>query len=59
MFFFFNSRMGCMGSLLTSLVVTLVLIALIGGFDSCGSSPGGRGDDGPAPQQRDGGGGDF
>jgi hypothetical protein len=61
MFVFFNSRMGCLGSLLTSLIVTLVLIALVGGFNSCGTT-GGRDDGGRGapPSQRDtGGGGDF
>jgi len=61
MFLFFNSRMGCLGSLLTSLVVTLLLIAIVGGFNSCGSGTGGRGDgsDAPPTRQHDGGGGEF
>jgi hypothetical protein len=29
MFFFFSSRLGCLGSLLLSVIVTLVLIALL------------------------------
>ena len=62
MFLFFNSRMGCLGSLLTSLIVTLVLIALVGGFNGCGTSTGrdGGGGSAPPPQQQDpGSGGDF
>ncbi len=30
MFLFFSNRLGCVGSLLLSLVVTLVLLALLG-----------------------------
>lgn len=30
MFFFFSNRLGCFGSLLLSLVVTLVLLFLLG-----------------------------
>jgi hypothetical protein len=48
MFVFFSSRMGCFGSLLFSIVITLVLIALLGGMDGCGGGGGGGG-----------GGGDF
>jgi hypothetical protein len=29
-FFFFSNRLGCLGSLLVSLVVTLVLLVLLG-----------------------------
>ncbi|MDQ1631360.1 MAG: hypothetical protein QOJ32_438 [Frankiaceae bacterium] len=29
MFFFFSNRLGCLGSLLVSVLVTLVLIALL------------------------------
>jgi hypothetical protein len=29
-FFFFSNRLGCLGSLLVSLVVTLVLLAVLG-----------------------------
>ncbi|HEY8583767.1 MAG TPA: hypothetical protein VIL49_12495 [Capillimicrobium sp.] len=54
MFLFFNSRMGCLGSLMMSLVVTFVLIALLGGLDGCGTTTGGGG----APDGG-GGGGDF
>ena len=31
MFFFFSNRLGCLGSLLLSVIVTLVLIALLNG----------------------------
>ena len=58
MFVFFSSRMGCLGSLLTSLVVTLLIIVMVGGCASCATT-GGRGGEPPAPQERDGGGGDF
>ena len=30
MFFFFNNRLGCVGSLLVSAVATLVLLVLLG-----------------------------
>lgn len=30
MFFFFSNRLGCMGSLLVSIVATLILLALLG-----------------------------
>ena len=30
MFFFFSNRLGCLGSLLVSVLVTLVLLALLG-----------------------------
>ena len=30
MFFFFSNRLGCLGSLLMSVVVTLILLALMG-----------------------------
>jgi hypothetical protein len=30
MFFFFSNRLGCLGSLLVSAVVTLILLALLG-----------------------------
>ena len=30
MFFFFNNRLGCLGSLLVSAVVTLLLLVLMG-----------------------------
>ena len=30
MFFFFSNRLGCLGSILVSLVITLVLLALFG-----------------------------
>jgi hypothetical protein len=30
MFFFFSNRLGCLGSILVSLVITLVLLALLG-----------------------------
>ncbi len=33
MFLFFSNRMGCLGSLLVSAVVTLVLLLLLGVFD--------------------------
>ncbi len=33
MFLFFSNRMGCMGSLLTSVVITLVLLLLLGVLD--------------------------
>ena len=55
MFVFFSNRMGCFGSLMVSLVVTLLLIALVGGFDGCGASTGGGG----AGDGGGGGGGDF
>ena len=29
MFFFFNSRMGCLGSLVVSVIVSLIVIALL------------------------------
>ena len=32
MFFFFSNRLGCLGSLLVSALVTLLLIALLTGF---------------------------
>ena len=32
MFFFFSNRLGCAGSLLVSLVATLVLLAVLGVF---------------------------
>ena len=32
MFLFFSNRMGCLPSLLLSLVVTLILLALMGAF---------------------------
>ena len=32
MFVFFSSRMGCLGSVLVSLVLTLVLLAVFGVF---------------------------
>jgi hypothetical protein len=49
MFVFFSSRLGCFGSLMLSLIVTLLVITLIGGFDGCGAGGGGG----------SGGGGDF
>jgi len=58
MFLFFSNRVGCLGSLVTSVIATLLIIMLVGGFNSCGTNTGGRGG-GPAPQERDGGGGDF
>ena len=33
MFFFFSNRLGCMGSLLVSAAVTLVLLLLLGVLD--------------------------
>ncbi|UGS35253.1 hypothetical protein [Capillimicrobium parvum] len=45
MFVFFSSRMGCFGSLLFSVIVTLLLIALLGGMDGCGLGGGGGGSD--------------
>lgn len=33
MFVFFSNRLGCIGSLLVSAVVTLVLLAVLGVFD--------------------------
>ncbi len=30
MFFFFSNRLGCLGSLVVSAVVTLILLALLG-----------------------------
>ncbi len=33
MFLFFSNRMGCMGSLLTSVAITLVLLLLLGVLD--------------------------
>lgn len=30
MFFFFSNRMGCLGSLLISLVVTVILLVVLG-----------------------------
>jgi hypothetical protein len=32
-FVFFSNRLGCLGSLLVSLVATLILLALLGAFD--------------------------
>ncbi|MDQ0520620.1 hypothetical protein QO017_001934 [Methylobacterium gregans] len=32
MFFFFSNRLGCLGSILVSLVLTLVVLAVIRGF---------------------------
>ena len=32
MFFFFSNRLGCAGSLLVSLIATLVLLAVLGVF---------------------------
>lgn len=32
MFVFFSNRLGCMGSILVSLVATLVLLAIMGAF---------------------------
>ncbi len=32
MFLFFSNRLGCMGSVLVSLVATLVLLAIMGAF---------------------------
>ena len=32
MFFFFNNRLGCAGSLLISAVATLILLAVLGFF---------------------------
>jgi hypothetical protein len=32
MFLFFSNRLGCMGSILVSLVATLVLLAIMGAF---------------------------
>jgi hypothetical protein len=32
MFLFFSNRLGCMGSILVSLVATLVLLAVMGAF---------------------------
>lgn len=37
MFFFFSNRMGCVGSILVSIVLSLVLIALMRG---CGAGGG-------------------
>lgn len=33
MFVFFSNRLGCAGSLLVSLVATLLLLVLLGAFD--------------------------
>lgn len=30
MFFFFSNRLGCLGSIVVSLVITLVLLAVLG-----------------------------
>jgi len=32
MFFFFSSRLGCLGSILVSIVLTLLLLSLFGVF---------------------------
>ena len=32
MFVFFSSRMGCLGSILVSVVLTLILLAVLGAF---------------------------
>jgi hypothetical protein len=32
MFFFFSNRMGCLGSIAVSAIVTLLLLALLGAF---------------------------
>lgn len=32
MFFFFSNRLGCLGSILVSLLVTLLLLSLLGVF---------------------------
>lgn len=32
MFFFFSSRLGCLGSILVSLVLTLLLLFFLGAF---------------------------
>jgi len=32
MFFFFSNRLGCLGSILISAVLTLIVLALIRGF---------------------------
>lgn len=32
MFFFFSNRMGCLGSILVSIVLTLIVLAVLGVF---------------------------
>ena len=34
MFFFFSNRLGCFGSLVVSVVLTLILLAALGAFRS-------------------------
>jgi len=37
MFVFFSNRLGCFGSIMVSLVVTLILLAILGVFDGGGT----------------------
>ena len=36
MFLFFSNRLGCFGSIMVSLVATLILLAILGVFDGGG-----------------------
>lgn len=36
MFFFFSNRMGCLGSIVVSVLASVLLIAAVGGLRGCG-----------------------